>query len=278
MKLGLLFLGLLLFSTELNACSCFGEQSLCNYTQNNAPSFEQNGLICIAEATGNHMGDYFESYYEMKIIEHIYGEIKPGDENFENTDSTFWIILGAGATCYDEGFFGNAGDQFVMAPVFSNHIFENRSIQGYSLYLCVNDVFKYADIMQGPIIQDTQFIEEEFIWNVDTVTADNLISVIADCTNFLIDDIDDYTNNIEQQLKVFPNPAVNLVYLDFNSSFLFSQALSIELTNLNGKIIQQQTLSSSANKIDVSHLAAGLYFLNIQCGKQLVSKRIVINK
>jgi len=254
MKLWLLFVGLSFFTLELNACSCFGEQSFCNYTQNDVANFEQNGLICIAEATGNYMGDYFESYYEMKIIEHIYGDINPGDENFENTDSTFWLILGSGAACYEGIFLGNEGDQFVMAPLFGNHNFEDRSIQGYSLYLCANDVFEYTDVMHGPIIQDTQFLNEEFIWNMDTIDADNLISVIANCTNFLINDVDDYTNTLEQALTIFPNPTINNLQIDFNPSFLLNKTLSLELSDVNGKILQRQTLNSSANQVDVSQL------------------------
>lgn len=277
MKLWLLFFGLFFFASEVNACSCFGEQSLCNYTQNDIANFEENGLICMAESTGNHMGDYFESYYEMKIVNHLYGEIQPGDENFENTDSTFWLVLGAGATCYDGGFFGNKGDQFVMAPLYGTHFFENKSIEGYSLYLCVNDAFRYADTMTGPIIQDALF-DEEFIWHVDTIEADNLISVITDCTNLLINEVDENTNTMAEQVEVYPNPAGHTIQVNFGSSFLSNETLSIELTDMNGKIHQKQTINNFTSQVDVSDLAVGIYFLNIQQNYQMVSKRILICK
>jgi len=213
----------------------------------------------------------------MKITEPIFGEIKPGDENHENTDSTFWLVLGAGATCYDEGFYGNTEDQFVIASVFENHFLGGKTVEGYSLFLCVNDAFKYEEVMYGPIINDALFTNEQFIWNIDTVEADNIISTITDCSNFLINDVEDYTN-VQKQFDVYPNPAVNSIHLNFESAFTFNQPLLLELVGLHGKVEHKQKLGSYNNEIDISQLATGMYFLSIESNNQVFSKKIIVEK
>jgi len=77
-------------------CSCYKEWSFCNVIQTGSflqsGSFEENGIVCIIESTGNVIGDYDFSASEVKIVELFYGEIQPGYGNYLNTDSTIWIL------------------------------------------------------------------------------------------------------------------------------------------------------------------------------------------
>ncbi len=64
-----------------------------------------------------------------------------------------------------------------------------------------------------------------------------------------------------QELKLFPNPtfdAVSFQLQDLNSG----QELNIEIFSFEGKSVQKQTLSSKQiNKVEVSELKSGIYFL-----------------
>jgi len=176
------FLIFISFSFSTYACSCAGEQSFCNHIQS-THFLNNDGIICIAESTGNTAGNYDFRAFEMKLITLMSGTIQPGSGTYTNTDSIFWIILGQSATCYEGIWLGNAGDQFVMAPVYGElFTFTDLTEIGYSLFLCTHDVFPYQDTMIGPIINDTSFFPEH-VWAIDTVSSTQLPQIVADCTN-----------------------------------------------------------------------------------------------
>lgn len=163
------------------ACSCAGEKSFCNHIQSEY-FVNSNGIVCIAEFTGNIAGDYDFSAVEMKLVDLLYGTIQPGNGNYLNTDSIFWILLGQSATCYEGSWiFNNAGDQFVMAPTYSPvFTFNGSSETGYSLFLCSHDVFSYKNPMIGPMINDFMF-SPDAVWGIDTVTINQFSGLIDSC-------------------------------------------------------------------------------------------------
>jgi len=59
------------FSFSIFACSCFGEQSFCNYIQSDYFA-DKGGVVCIVESTGNTEN----LNVEFKIIELLYGEMR----------------------------------------------------------------------------------------------------------------------------------------------------------------------------------------------------------
>lgn len=179
------FLIFISFSLSTYACSCAGEQSFCNHIQSTY-FLNNGGIICLAESTGNTAGDYDFRAFEMKLIDLMYGTIQPGSGTYENADSTFWIILGQSATCYEGIWLGNEGDQFVMAPIYGElFTFTDVTEIGYSLFLCSHDVFPYQDTMIGPIINDTSFYPD-YVWAIDTVSSIQLPKIVAECTNCLL--------------------------------------------------------------------------------------------
>jgi len=62
------------------------------------------------------------------------------------------------------------------------------------------------------------------------------------------------TNTIE----IFPNPAENTVYIQSETTFS-----SIELKDLNGKLIYQKNIHNKQTSIDISKLSAGIYVVEI---------------
>ena len=79
----------------------------------------------------------------------------------------------------------------------------------------------------------------------------------------------------EDAVKVFPNPASDLLFLDLPSS---TRELTLEITDLSGKVIQSarfDAMRSDRVSIDVSNLPTGIYNLK-WCDKTWFSKRFSV--
>lgn len=81
---------------------------------------------------------------------------------------------------------------------------------------------------------------------------------------------------VENALRVFPNPACNKLYLSFSSKEAGMQLLQI--VNQAGQVVQHLELvvEKGVNNIpvEVTHLAAGVYFLQLSGGQYGITKFI----
>ena len=99
------------------------------------------------------------------------------------------------------------------------------------------------------IATDTVFIEN--------TTCDTLVIDLSDVTNT------EYLSS-EFHLKVYPNPASELLYLDYRKPEFFTDNLSMTIFDNSGRAMNQQQLTgNSVNSIDLSEMAAGTYFITI---------------
>jgi len=162
------------------ACFCIAQSSFCNHIQSSY--FANNGIVCLAETTGNYVTNNSYYSFEMKVVDLLYGAIHPGDNFFANTDTTFWIVLGSESICYQTIWLGNSGDQFIMAPFLGTHnYFTNQTVQAYSLSSCSNDVFPMTDNqVVGAIINDVDFSNNQ-VWHPDTIQVNEIVPVLNEC-------------------------------------------------------------------------------------------------
>lgn len=73
-------------------------------------------------------------------------------------------------------------------------------------------------------------------------------------------------NNIVENISAFPNPAVNSIGFNIEAS-----EINVNVIDINGRIV----LSSTSNKLDISNIGSGLYFVKIITdGKEYNSKFI----
>jgi len=228
MKYIISFLFCINLSVASFACSCAGEGSFCNHIQSDF-FVDGGGIVCIAESTGNVVGDYDFRAFEMKLVELLYGEIQSGSGSYLNSDSTFWILLGQSATCYEGMWLGNAGDQFVMAPTYGDvFTFMGPAETGYSLFLCTHDVFNYENVMIGPIINDYSFFDPNPVWEIDTIPISQFPRLIDNCSNCLLNLNLSGTHNLP---SVFNASSTILSTAEVNTNVVYKANDRITLLN-----------------------------------------------
>lgn len=70
------------------------------------------------------------------------------------------------------------------------------------------------------------------------------------------------TNLKTEQVKLYPNPGSNKVYLEFPNAL--SGSKNVSLVDMNGRVLQSETINGELGYIEVSKLVNGLYFVQIQ--------------
>ena len=75
---------------------------------------------------------------------------------------------------------------------------------------------------------------------------------------------------------IYPNPVSNSLFIDINTNQI--DFAHIKLVDVNGKILFNESAKNinSILKIDVSHFATGVYFLQIQSDKETVVEKILV--
>lgn len=91
---------------------------------------------------------------------------------------------------------------------------------------------------------------------------------------FVITDVE--STQISNEIKVYPNPASNYIYVDVQK---ISEGLTFELFDWSGRLVLKKTVSNNIELIDISHLKNGFYFFNIGIiDKVFKSEKVIISK
>ena len=80
----------------------------------------------------------------------------------------------------------------------------------------------------------------------------------------------------EEKVSITPNPGTDVVQISFEREILPRQGLTAELINAMGRVEQQFVIRQSSHQLDVSNLAAGVYWLRFGIGQQSFTKQIVV--
>lgn len=77
-------------------------------------------------------------------------------------------------------------------------------------------------------------------------------------------------------VSVFPNPAADYLILEAKDSELLN--LHFQLYDLNGKLLQNEKITSNQTNIEMSHLAPATYFVKVSdINKELKTFKIIKN-
>ncbi|WP_461631737.1 S8 family serine peptidase [Labilibaculum euxinus] len=74
-----------------------------------------------------------------------------------------------------------------------------------------------------------------------------------------------------EELKLYPNPAKDFVTLYIQGNI----QSKVRISSLTGKTIQILTLDQESNSIDISNLPSGMYFISIEDGDEIISKKLI---
>ena len=77
--------------------------------------------------------------------------------------------------------------------------------------------------------------------------------------------------DLNSLISIYPNPTVNQIIISNNSS----QQIEISITNINGKIIFNETTNSNKYSIDLQGNNPGIYFISIRTETEIINKKII---
>ena len=81
-------------------------------------------------------------------------------------------------------------------------------------------------------------------------------------------------NSNEQKIIIYPNPASNFINIVFND--YQNEQIDIEIIDITGKIISQQTITQNIYNYDITTYKSGIYFIKIQYKNELQIKKLIV--
>lgn len=75
--------------------------------------------------------------------------------------------------------------------------------------------------------------------------------------------------------SIYPNPAQNSVFINVENAF--NNPVKIEITDLTGRVIYNQNLTSNQTEINTSSFSNGLYLINLISNGKKYTQKLIIN-
>jgi hypothetical protein len=161
----------------------------------------------------------------------------------------------------------------------------------YNLYVYNTDLSTYARpahafrksedlngrrlIVKDGEIQGTSYSmilqKGNYTWSVQAIDAGFAGGEFANERSFTVETVlstGEYQNEV---LSIFPNPVSDFIIIDFGKKIM----QEIDLVDISGIVILHKTINSSTERIDLSILPKGIYFLNIQTMNHFFVKTII---
>ena len=107
------------------------------------------------------------------------------------------------------------------------------------------------------------------------VTGNNGCINISDVYNLVVLSTADITVG-DVKLRFYPNPAYTKLFVDIPQSN--GKKITARVYDLNGRLLQKQSLNQMLNEISVDKLPAGLYQLVISIGKEKAVRKVMVLK
>ena len=151
----------------------------------------------------------------------------------------------------------------LLYHVIGSEVFSTSLTNGPVTTLNGQDVI--VDLTSGVMINDAN------VTNEDIASSNGVVHIID---GVLLPNLTSIEENNNLNVLVYPNPAVNVLNITLNSNELFN----LTITDLNGKQILAERISSISNMVDISNLSSGMYLLRIANSNVHSTTKIQINK
>ena len=122
-----------------------------------------------------------------------------------------------------------------------------------------------VDITAGVMINDAN------VTNEDIASTNGIVHIVD---GVLLPNLTSIQENNNLDVQVYPNPAINVLNITLNSNELFD----LTITDLNGKQVLAERISSISNMVDITDLSSGMYLLRIANSNTQSTTKIQINK
>jgi hypothetical protein len=254
--------------------SLYSSASNSMFVKNGGPAVYQNDMILPFAST------YTTGIYEFKLK--IY--VPQGFGGYFNLGGN-WVTNGAGYQYGGDFYFNQDGSGNVDAA--------NTLAFSYNLSAW-NDIGVIVDLgantktltVNGVLVGSNAWGAAAGFGVVDIfgVAYTNAANTTQATSQFYVDDVEllDWTgvglneNSIDANLSVFPNPSKGSFSVELNNAL--SDAYSVTVTDLTGKIISSQSMQGSMSKLATFdlQLAQGSYLVNVSDGTNNAVQKLII--
>jgi len=111
-------------------------------------------------------------------------------------------------------------------------------------------------------------------WEVEVTEADSVLNDVNFVINEANQSITDVANQEEINVRLYPNPAKDKLYVQMNNGD--ADAL-VRIYDLTGHLLLTGNLMNRTTRLDVSHLQKGIYLLRIDSRSKVVTHKIIIH-
>jgi len=105
------------------------------------------------------------------------------------------------------------------------------------------------------------------IWTFDDGN-ENSIEVIQ---KVIIGQATDISDVASKSISIYPNPTSGIINFDFSTL----DVKKVSISDITGKVIMEKLVSNQRESIDISNYSSGVYVINIQLEKEVITKKIM---
>ncbi len=131
----------------------------------------------------------------------------------------------------------------------------------------VNNKTSYTNFTN---IFDDPTNDAQFIWSKNVILDNEIIVRKTVTSNLSINENKFYEN----QIKIYPNPATDILKINLGNNNLDSEVQSIAIYDLKGNLVYKTAKFESS--LDIKNLSEGNYFIKIQFTNSVVTKNLLI--
>lgn len=132
-----------------------------------------------------------------------------------------------------------------------------------------------ADIIVDPSAAATSAVPSELGETVFVVTVSDGTNTKETEVSVYVINCDDVEEYLYQDVKVYPNPANDVIYINVDKSY---EELTWIMYNIQGQVVGKSSQNADEMQISVAGLNSGVYYLNINVDGNHMMRKIVVNK
>jgi len=138
-------------------------------------------------------------------------------------------------------------------------------------------------IASEPAFSDITYVEKTFTFtapstgvfyfcfhNMSPANATGVQALLMD--NFVVTQVLKNNDFLASKLNVYPNPSKNIINISNDVNAVIN---SVEMTDMNGRVVKAQNLNAANGQISISDLATGVYMMKIKTDQGVATKKVV---